>query len=94
MLGYGREHPDAKGWLDNWYRITRSSSWRNITAARRTFPHADSIRVGSLRQVTVFNVRGGNHRLITAIHYNTQTVYVLLLMTHAEYTKDAWKDKL
>ena len=27
-------------------------------------------------------------------HYNRQRVYVLLLMTHAEYGKDNWKKSL
>ncbi len=44
--------------------------------------------------MTVFNIRGNRYRLIAAIHYNTQRVYVLRLLTHAQYSKDLWKDGL
>jgi len=37
---------------------------------------------------------GNDYRLITAIHYNTGMVYVMLFLTHAEYDKQAWKERL
>ena len=44
--------------------------------------------------VTVFNIRGNKYRLLVAIHYNRQRVYVLRLLRHAEYSKGLWKDQL
>lgn len=40
------------------------------------------------------NIKGNRYRLIVAIHYNTQMVYVLRFLTHAEYDKGAWKEQL
>jgi len=94
LKAYGRVHRDARQWLENWYRVVRAGDWGNITSVRESFPHADAVKVESLRTVTVFNVCGGKHRLITAIHYNAQTVYVLRVMTHAEYSRDRWKETL
>ena len=37
----------------------------------------------------VFNIAGNRYRLIAAIHFNTQTLYVRAVMTHAEY--DYWR---
>jgi hypothetical protein len=31
---------------------------------------------------------------VAAVHYNRQKVYVLRILTHAEYNKDVWKDTL
>jgi mRNA interferase HigB len=42
----------------------------------------------------VFNIGGNKYRLIVALHYNTQCVFILRLLTHAEYSKDLWKDDL
>jgi len=42
----------------------------------------------------VFNIAGNQYRLITAIHYNVGKVFVLMLLAHAEYGKDRWKDVL
>jgi mRNA interferase HigB len=44
--------------------------------------------------VYVFNIERNRHRLIAAIHFNTETVYVLRIMTHKEYDRDRWKDEL
>jgi mRNA interferase HigB len=53
---------------------------------RRDFPHADPVGV-----FTVFNIGGNNFRLIAAIKYRWQVVYVRHILTHAEYAKDKWK---
>jgi mRNA interferase HigB len=52
------------------------------------------VTVSSGRSVTVFNIRGNDYRLVAAIHYNTQRVYALRVLTHAEYDRDRWKDQL
>lgn len=44
--------------------------------------------------VTVFNIGGNKYRLIVAIHYNRGLIYVLRFFTHAEYSKNAWKEVL
>lgn len=46
------------------------------------------------RQVLVFNIRRNDYRLIVATHFNRQIVYTLRFMTHAEYSKDDWKETL
>ena len=37
-------------------------------------------------------ISGGAFRLITAIHYNRGIVYIRKFMTHAEYSKEDWKN--
>jgi mRNA interferase HigB len=39
-------------------------------------------------------VAGNKFRLVTAIHYNRQIVYILRIMTHAEYSRAKWKEQL
>jgi len=52
------------------------------------------VEVRSGRTVTVFNAHGNNDRVITAIHYNRQTMYILLVLDHEEYSKGRWRDQL
>jgi mRNA interferase HigB len=33
---------------------------------------------------------GNKHRLIARVNYRTQRVFVLYIMTHAEYDRGAW----
>lgn len=87
-------HTDAESGLGDWYKTARQARWKNIVGVRRYAPNADAVKVGSGNTVTVFNIAGNKYRLVTAIHYNTGIVYILRVMTHAEYSKDRWKDEL
>lgn len=91
---WSREHADARHWLDAWGAAVIEAEWKNLGQVRETYPHADEVIVESERPVTVFNVRGNRYRMITAIHYNTQCVYAMRFMAHAEYSKDQWKKTL
>jgi mRNA interferase HigB len=91
---FGTEHADAQTALADWDLKVRSASWTSLAQTRRVFASADEVKVGSGRPVTVFNIKGNRYRLIVAIHYDRQLVYVLRFLTHAEYSKDMWKDQL
>jgi mRNA interferase HigB len=91
---YAQLFPQAARQLDDWARLTLSSNWRNLVETRRTFPHADPVKVKSGKTVTIFNVGGNNFRLITAIHYDRGKVFVLNFLTHAEYSREQWKSRL
>ena len=88
------EYPKAARYLVAWVRIVRLAVWRNLAEVRQNYPSADLVRVGSGKPVLVFNVCGNTYRLIVAMHYNRQIVYTLRFMTHAEYSKDRWKETL
>ncbi|MGE3639298.1 MAG: type II toxin-antitoxin system HigB family toxin [Pirellulales bacterium] len=94
MKKWAGQFPDAAVALAAWLKNGDRAAWRNIAEVRRVYPHADPVEVESGRTVVVFNVRGNRYRLITAIHYNRQVIYTLRFMTHAEYSKDRWKDTL
>lgn len=91
---YARRFPKAAGPLEGWARLALSAAWNNLVDTRKTFPHADQVKVKSGKTVTVFNVCGNDFRLITAIHYDRGRVFILNFLTHAEYNKDTWKNRL
>ena len=39
----------------------------------------------------VFNIGGNKDRLVTRILYLSQKVFILKVMTHADYDDDSWK---
>jgi mRNA interferase HigB len=89
-----KQFPKARKWVENWCTITKVARWKNLQELRRTYPAADAVTVKSGRTVTIFNVCGNDYRLIVAIHYNRGIVYTLRFLTHAEYSKDKWKNEL
>ena len=86
--------PMAAGGLEHWYRVARQAEWRNLQQVRESFPHADAVVVASGNIATVFNVCGNNFRLVTVMHYNRSKVYVAMVLTHAEYSREKWKGQL
>lgn len=87
-------HPAAAPALRVWYTAAKAAEWGSLADVRKTFPSADGVRVRSGRTATVFNIGGNNYRLIAAIHYNRQRIYLMRILTHAEYSKNVWKDSL
>jgi len=94
MVEFMRRYPDSAGPLELWYRTARKAQWQSLRDVRIIYPHADVVDVTSGATVTVFNIGGNKYRLVAAIHYNRRRVYVLRLMTHAEYDKGSWKQTL
>jgi mRNA interferase HigB len=94
VKAWATQHRDAAESLAAWLKNATEATWWNLAEVRAVYPHADPVVVASGRTVVVFNVRGNRYRLVTAIHYNRQIVYTLRFMTHAEYSKDRWKDTL
>jgi len=94
LVAAGRKYPLAARHLDAWRKSVKVATWRNLVDVRRTYPDTDAVKVGSGRQVLIFNIRRNDYRMIVAAHFNRQIVYTLRFMTHAEYSKDRWKDTL
>jgi mRNA interferase HigB len=88
LEGFIDKHSNCASQLRSWYQIASKAKWASLDEVRQTFPSADSVG-----NKTVFNIKGNAYRLITAIHYNTQTIYIREFLTHAEYDKDDWKTR-
>ena len=85
---FAEKHPTAKPGLVHWHQVLKKGRFETFAALRGAFPHADQI--GGL---TVFNICGNKFRLISAIHYNRQKVYIRAVLTHAEYDAGKWKER-
>lgn len=87
LLEFSAKHPETESAVDHWYRVMKRTDFASLVELRLAFPHADP--VGDL---IVFNIGGNKARLITAIHFNTQRVFIRSVLTHAEYDKEKWKE--
>ncbi len=84
---FAEKHPDTRPALAHWYGLMKEKQVRSFVELRTIFPSAD--QVGKL---TIFNIGGGKARLIAAIHYNRQKVYIRAILTHDEYDKGKWRE--
>lgn len=90
LRDFGAKHADAAPPLRAWLKLVRHGAFRNFPELRRTFAGVDLVPVKE-RDFYVFNIGGNKYRLVTAIHFNTQRLFVRRIMTHAEYSKGEWK---
>lgn len=83
-------HEDAEGPLRAWHTHVSSKtvSWHSWGDVKAEF--ASTSLVGNC---VVFNIGGNKYRLVTRILYPSQKVFILKVMTHAEYDEDKWKDE-
>ncbi len=84
---FAEQQPETKGALEHWYREMKRRNFTSFADLRTIFPAAD--QVGKL---TVFNIGGNKVRLIAALHYNRQRVYIRAVLTHQEYNEGKWKE--
>lgn len=94
LAEFAAQHPETRSALEAWHDEALKANWQSLMDVRRTYPHADGVQVRSGRIATVFNSKRNGFRLITAIHYDTQRVFIMLFLTHAEYSRNRWKDSL
>lgn len=90
-----RERMDAMTPLLQWYDMTHDAAWKTPADVKQVFgKNVDFVQVDSGRTVAIFNIHGNKYRLIAAIHYDYSRVFVLRVLTHAEYDTSKWKRDL
>jgi mRNA interferase HigB len=87
LIEFARKHPDARVPLNHWYSIVNKTDFASFADLKATFPSVDQVK-----NFTVFNIAGNKYRLILAIHYNRKKVYIRHVLTHAEYSRNQWRE--
>lgn len=80
------QYPDCAAALDGWYRVISKNKYHNFAELKKTFGSID--KVGNLY---VFDIGGNKLRLIAAIHFDRQRIYIRCILTHREYSKGKWR---
>lgn len=70
--------------FDAWYKFVTKSDFANFASLRKTFNSVDAVG-----KYFVFDIGGNKYRIVAAIHFNTQKLFIRHVFTHAEY--DKWK---
>lgn len=83
---FWEKHPAAEMSLRGWYGVVKGKHWDTFADVRKTFNSVDLYE-----RCHIFNVGGNKYRIIAAIHYNTQTVFIRHVLSHEEYSRGTWK---
>jgi mRNA interferase HigB len=78
-----KDQKAVKSALDAWFHEVLHADWRTPADVLKSYANASI--VGPDR--VVFNIKGNNYRLVVAISYRHQIVFIKWLGTHTEYDK-------
>jgi mRNA interferase HigB len=87
---FAKKYSDAATPLEAWRKLVQHGHFQNLTELKQTLTSADMVSVKG-RDFYVFNIGGNKYRLITALHFNTQILFVRYVLTHSEYSTERWK---
>jgi mRNA interferase HigB len=81
LRAFWERYPDAEQPLKAWYGEATSASWSQPADIKAQYRSASVLK----NRRVVFNIKGNDYRLIVAIAYKLQIVYVKFVGTHKEY---------
>ena len=81
MVDFWRRHRETEQPLRDWLSIVRRADWSSMADVKAVFARASIIN----RERVVFDILGGNYRLVVAIKFSAGIVFIKFIGTHAEY---------
>ncbi len=83
------DHADAKEGLLVWKKLVEARNFNSLHDLRQTINSVDLVG-----KYHIFNIKGNDYRLVTAVHYNTGLIFIRDFQSHAEYSKKSYQAKI
>lgn len=83
LLNFADRHATARQPLLAWYDEVAQAIWSKPNDVKAWYRSADIIN----EKRVVFNIKGNHFRLVVDIEYQIGIVFIVRVMTHAEYNK-------
>lgn len=80
-----KKYPDDRGSIIDVYNVLRKGTFETPQALKEIFASLDNFKYKD--KWWVIDIGGNNLRLMTAILFTTQKVFVKHIVTHSEYDK-------
>lgn len=81
LRDFWQQHPDADQPLKAWFEEASKAAWTQPSDIKAQYRSASILK----NRRVVFNIKGNEYRLIVAIAYRLQIVYVKFIGTHQQY---------
>lgn len=78
---FWQQRPDAEQPLKAWFEEASKASWTQPSDIKAQYRSASILK----NRRVVFDIKGNEYRLIVAIAYKLQIVYVKFIGTHRQY---------
>ena len=77
------EYTDSEASLRAWYHEVKTADWKSSNDLKQQYKTACIVGEGRV----VFNIKGNAYRLVVAIDYEFQVIFVRFIGTHEQYNK-------
>lgn len=77
------EYADSEISLRAWYHDAKIAEWKSSNELKKQYKNASIIGEGRI----VFNIKGNTYRLVVAIDYEFQVIFIRFIGTHRQYDK-------
>lgn len=81
LRSFWERHPDAEQPLKAWFEEAANASWAQPADIKAQYRSASVLK----NRRVVFNIKSNDHRLIVAVAYKLQIVYVKFVGTRKAY---------
>lgn len=75
------EFSDSEIPLRSWYQEAKTAEWENSNELKQQYKNASIVGEGRV----VFNIKGNDYRLVVAIDYEFQVMFIRFIGTHKQY---------
>lgn len=83
LIEFSRKHPETEQPLKAWFHMAKKAEWKNAAEVKRTYNKASVIN----SERVVFDISGGNYRLVVAFKFSAKIAFIKFIGTHAEYDR-------
>ena len=80
---FWEKYQDAETPLKSWFGEVKKAEWKSFNELKQKFGNASV--VGNDR--VVFNIKGNDYRLVAAIDYEKQILWIRFIGSHKAYDK-------
>jgi mRNA interferase HigB len=80
--GY-KDQAALKAALEAWFDEVRKAKWRSTADVKRLYATASVVTADRI----VFNIKGNDYRLVTAVDFEKGIVWIKWIGTHEEYNR-------
>jgi len=74
-------HEDAEQPLKAWFAEAHAATWKNPAEIKAQYRNASILKNNRV----VFNIKGNKYRLVVAVKYQIQIVFIRFIGNHSEY---------
>lgn len=77
------EYSDSETALRSWYHDAKIAEWKNSNELKEQYKNASIVGDGRV----VLNIKGNDYRLVVAIDYDFQAIFIRFIGTHKQYDR-------